>query len=331
LTTPAVLRRGDRGDAVRDLQERLLAVGHPVTADAKFGARTEAAVRAFQDARRLRVDGICGPQTWAGLVEAGLRLGDRLLFFRPQAMLRGDDVGELQRRLNALGFDAGREDAILGPETEHAIRQFQRNAGLTPDGIFGPETRATLDRLDALAGGSVAAVREREALRRGPHQLTGRKVYLAVEPGLAVLASAVAKGLHDAGATVVTDTTGENDSVLAAEANRFGADLFLAIRTGDHDPRCVYFSTPDFRSETGYRLAEHLDAELRVVLGRRGDAVGRSYPALRETRMAAVVCEVVPNDDAAALQALVTNNHAVAAAVVRGIRHGVEHPLDSPC
>jgi N-acetylmuramoyl-L-alanine amidase len=331
LSTPAVLRRGDRGDAVRDLQERLLALGSAVAVDAQFGERTEAAVRAFQESRRLRVDGICGPQTWAALVEAGLHLGDRLLFFRPQAMLRGDDVGELQRRLNALGFDAGREDAILGPETETAIRQFQRNAGLTADGIFGPETRATLDRLDALAGGSVAAVRERESLRRGPHHLTDRKVYLAVEPGLAALGSAVAKGLHDAGATVVTDTTGENDSVLAAEANRFGADLFLAIRSGDRDPRCAYFSTTAFRSEGGYRLAEHLDAELRVVLGRSGGAVGRSYPALRETRMAAVVCEVVPSDDASALQALVTNNHAVAAALVRGIRHGVERPLDSPC
>ena len=37
-------------------------------------------------------------------------------------MLRGDDVSELQRRLNALGFDAGREDGILGPETEAALR-----------------------------------------------------------------------------------------------------------------------------------------------------------------------------------------------------------------
>jgi N-acetylmuramoyl-L-alanine amidase len=329
LTSPAILRRGDGGDAVRELQDRLHAAGHPVVADARFGAATEAAVRAFQEARCLRADGVCGPQTWAALVEAAFRLGDRLLYLR-RPMLRGDDVGELQRRLNALGFDAGREDGILGPETEGAVRQFQRNAGLQPDGVFGPETRKALERLDALAAGSVAAVREREALRRGPHRLVGRKVYLAVEPGLAALASAVTKGLHDAGAIVVPDTSGEHDSVLAAEANRFGADLFLALRSGD-DRRCAYFSTTAFRSEAGYRLAEHLDAELRAVLGTAGGTVGRSYPALRETRMAAVVCEIVPAGDVHALQALIANTPAVAAAVVRGTRRGVERPLDAPC
>jgi N-acetylmuramoyl-L-alanine amidase len=144
------------------------------------------------------------------------------------------------------------------------------------------------------------------------------------------LGSAVAKGLREAGAVVISDSSGENDSVLAAEANRFGADLFLAIRSGDSDPRCAYFSTTAFRSEGGYWLAEHLDAELKVVLGVTAGTVGRSYPALRETRMAAVVCEVVTRDDASRLQALVANSHAIAAAIVRGTRRGVERPLDSP-
>ncbi|MCU1430087.1 MAG: putative peptidoglycan-binding protein [Actinomycetia bacterium] len=330
MNTPAVLRCGDGGDAVRDLQERLNAAGHPVTVDANFGPATEAAVRAFQTDRRLRADGISGPQTFSALVEAGFQLGDRMLYLR-QPMLRGDDVTELQRRLNGLGFDAGREDGILGPETERAIRQFQRDARLIPDGVFGPETRTRLQNWDALAGGSIASVREREDLRHGRHRLAGRKVYLAVEPGLAALASAVMKGLADAGADVVAETSVENDSVLAADANRFAADVFLAIRTGDAENRCSYFANAAFRSEAGYRLAEHLDAELQSVLGTTGGTIGRSYPALRETRMAAVVCEIVPRDDAAALQRLVARNHDVAMAIVRGVRQGVERPLDSPC
>jgi N-acetylmuramoyl-L-alanine amidase len=329
LNAPAVLRGGDRGEAVRDLQERLNAAGHPVTVDSCFGAQTEAAVRDFQATRCLREDGICGPQTWAALVESGFRLGDRMLC-RRRVMLRGDDVTELQRRLNALGFDAGREDGILGPETETAIRRFQREAGLTPDGIFGRETFKSLQQLDTLAGGDIAAVREREVLRRGPHSLTGRKVYLAVEPGLHALGTAVAKGFGTMGADVLPDFSGATDSVLAAEANRFGADLFLAVRTGDDLPRCAYFATTAFRSEGGYRVAEHLDAQLRGVLGETAGAVGRSYPALRETRMAAVVCEVAARDDRDAFHALITNSQAVAAAIVEGTRRGVETPLDLP-
>src|SRR5713101_1983249 len=111
---PAKLRHGSHGEAVRDLHARLASAGFFCAPDdpGEFGDGTTAAVRAFQDARGLRVDGIVGNQTWSTLVESGFSLGDRLLYFR-RPMLRGDDVTELQRRLNALGFDAGREDGIL--------------------------------------------------------------------------------------------------------------------------------------------------------------------------------------------------------------------------
>ncbi|HEX6312158.1 MAG TPA: peptidoglycan-binding protein, partial [Acidimicrobiia bacterium] len=175
MARPADLARGDRGEAVRDLQQRLAALGHDSTADepGEFGDATEAAVRAFQAARGLDVDGICGRHTWAGLVESGFALGDRMLYSR-RPMLRGDDVAELQRRLNALGFDAGREDGILGDRTASALTEFQRNTGLAADGICGPTTIAALDRVGGMAAGSVASVREREQLRRGPRRLGGR-------------------------------------------------------------------------------------------------------------------------------------------------------------
>src|SRR4029077_5089017 len=135
------LRPGASGEAVRDLQQRLAGSGHPPMGDepGAYGPGTQAAVRTFQLARGLRVDGVCGPQTWSALVEAGYHLGDRHLYLR-QPMLRGDDVGELQQRLGALGFDAGRTDGKLGPLTEAALRDFQRNAGLTVDGVCGPST-----------------------------------------------------------------------------------------------------------------------------------------------------------------------------------------------
>ncbi len=58
-----MLRPGSQGEAVRDLQVRLAAAGHAVgpAEIGRFDTATEAAVRAFQTARRLRVDGVVGP------------------------------------------------------------------------------------------------------------------------------------------------------------------------------------------------------------------------------------------------------------------------------
>lgn len=75
MSNQPVLRRGSSGDAVKDLQARLLALGADLGAfgekgdgiDGKFGAATERAVRAFQAAHGLAVDGVVGPKTWAAL------------------------------------------------------------------------------------------------------------------------------------------------------------------------------------------------------------------------------------------------------------------------
>jgi hypothetical protein len=61
------LRRGARGPDVARLQERLNAHGAALAVDGDFGPRTDAAVRAFQSAHGLVVDGIVGPLTWGAL------------------------------------------------------------------------------------------------------------------------------------------------------------------------------------------------------------------------------------------------------------------------
>jgi N-acetylmuramoyl-L-alanine amidase len=329
LTAQLLLRSGDSGAAVRDLQQRLAAAGEAVTVDATYGPQTEAAIRAFQEARGLRVDGVCGQETWGALIECGFRLGDRLLYLR-RPMLRGDDVVEAQRRLNALGFDAGREDGILGPETEEAIRQFQRNAGLAPDGVCGPATLAALDRLGGLSAGSVATVRERDELLRTPRQLHTHRLFLVTDPGLSVLGTSAARSLREAGARVVLDATGDDHSLLAAEANRFEADAFLALVIGSEPGcRCAYFSNQTFRSEGGFALAARLTEELRVVLDDIEEPIGRTYRLLRETRMAAVVCELAAADDSDGTASLVVRLPALSRALVDGLRRGIEEPLDS--
>jgi cell wall-associated NlpC family hydrolase len=64
VETPGLLQKGDRGEEVRRMQRRLQMHGFdPGPADGIFGSRTDAAVRAFQKAKRLEVDGIVGPKT----------------------------------------------------------------------------------------------------------------------------------------------------------------------------------------------------------------------------------------------------------------------------
>lgn len=63
-STGAVLKKGSRGSAVQELQRKLTALGYNTKGiDGVFGSNTEKAVRQFQKARGLVVDGIVGPAT----------------------------------------------------------------------------------------------------------------------------------------------------------------------------------------------------------------------------------------------------------------------------
>ena len=67
----ALLRQNDRlargriwlGSVVKNVQRGLVQAGHPMTADGKFGPKTMAAVKDFQDAHRLKPDGKIGFKT----------------------------------------------------------------------------------------------------------------------------------------------------------------------------------------------------------------------------------------------------------------------------
>jgi N-acetylmuramoyl-L-alanine amidase len=326
-----LLRTGARGEAVRDLQWRLGALGYGVGHDEPgvFGAATTAAVRAFQHDRGLQVDGIVGRHTWASLVESGFVLGDRLLYFR-QPMLRGDDVAELQRRLNSLGFDARRVDGIFGGDTHRALVDFQRSAGLVADGVCGARTITALDRVVPLADGSVAGARDRDELRHRPHGLDGRRVFVAAPPGFSVVGDAVVRGLGAAGAIAVLDSSGDDESLVARAANAFHADLCVCLgSTVDASPHCLYFETSGFRSEAGLVAATAIRDAIAPVLGSDVVVAGRAYPVLRETRMASVVCGLAVEGDAAALAVVVRRSGNLARAVVTGIRRAFE-PTEAP-
>ena len=281
---------GARGNHVRDLQRRLTAAGFdPGLADGRYGSRTAEAVAKFQGARGLDVDGICGPVTWGSLIEAGHHLGDRLLYLHTP-MLRGDDISEVQRRLGSLGFDAGRIDGILGPETASAVEEFQRNVGVVPDGICGRETIVALcglsDRLDHAH--SVHSLREQEVLRAAPPTLAGWRVAVGEQGGLDVVTAALRRILAEHGATVLT-VHDPDWSRHARQANAFGAGLYLGVMLRAVPSEVCFFATDGFESYPGHELADRIAGELAEP---GLEVRGMRLPVLRETKMPAVLCRL---------------------------------------
>ncbi len=282
-----------------ELRHRLGRLGLTTDEDplAFFGPATRAAVEAFQHRRGLRVDGRCGSQTWATLLEAGYRLGDRALF-RWTPMQRGDDVAELQQRLGALGFDSGRVDGIFGDNTVAGVRDFQRNVGISADGVVGPVTVGELLRMRARHRRTelVSTVRARERLRNTPPTLVGRHVALGGPGGLSSTLAAFRSALMEAGARV-TAMHHPDDSIQAQEANAGQADLLVGLRLDPDAAGCTtaYYAGYRTESEGGRRLAELIQAMVPVTLDvADGGCRGMSVPLLRETRMPAVMVELGP-------------------------------------
>ncbi len=287
---------GSTGEGVRDIQERLSALGHDCERDppGEFGESTLAAVRGFQSSRGLPVDGVIGQDCWRALYEAGYRLGDRLLFLR-RPMIRGDDVVELQLRLDALGFDCGKPDGIFGPQTEQGLRDFQLNRGLGIDGISGPEV---ITELRLVARGTMRAgrvvLREREWLRSRPSTMVGARVYFdpacrTQEEGAASweAAAAASVALQQRGGAPILSRGVDSvfpERVRARRANRMGADIIISFQLAEQAPGAInYFASPRSHSVAGKLIAECLAEVLSLTVA------GQATAILKETRSPAVV------------------------------------------
>jgi len=130
------LRRGQANEQVQTAQYLLSEHGHQIVADNIFGPKTDAAVRAFQSAAHLTVDGVVGPRTWGALivtVRRGSR-GDAVRGVQVQGSIRHEP-------------DPPAVDGIFGPVTESYVRGFQELLGMrfpadhvAVDGIVGPVT-----------------------------------------------------------------------------------------------------------------------------------------------------------------------------------------------
>ncbi|MBD2447537.1 peptidoglycan-binding protein [Nostoc sp. FACHB-152] len=145
------LIKGDEGEQVRNLQERLRVAGYYYgNATGVFGPITEEAVKRFQEAYKLSVDGIVGPATASKLPPAGVGYGEDPAPKRSadRDNLRRGDRGEavrvLQEQLIKVGYLQGEPNGYFGSYTSDAVRRFQADNYLAASGIAGPTTRARL-------------------------------------------------------------------------------------------------------------------------------------------------------------------------------------------
>lgn len=74
-----LLRKGDRGDAVKLLQHRLNLTGAILQEDGEWGVQTDQAVRLYQRVASLTVDGIVGPLTQRKLIQDAITIRAREL------------------------------------------------------------------------------------------------------------------------------------------------------------------------------------------------------------------------------------------------------------
>lgn len=159
-STPATdntLRSGSEGSEVKELQYRLKELGYYTgSRDGAYGAKTEAAVAAFQANNGLKADGIAGPDTLERLysssaVKAGSSAGSpapdssasTVTLKTNQTLRPGDSssqVRALQVRLTELGYYTNTNDGAYGYGTRQAVLAFQKNNQLTQDGIAGQQT-----------------------------------------------------------------------------------------------------------------------------------------------------------------------------------------------
>jgi peptidoglycan hydrolase-like protein with peptidoglycan-binding domain len=130
------------GPKVAAVQVALKRVGlYNTTVDGVRGPLTKAAIVRFQRRRGLSVDGVVGPQTRRAFGKRGRPA------FGSRTMKRGDrgwDVAAMQYILARRGYPPGAIDAVFGPMTDRALRNFQSALGLSADGLAGPATIAGL-------------------------------------------------------------------------------------------------------------------------------------------------------------------------------------------
>ena len=150
------LRKGSKGSEVTRLQNALKSLGYyNIAVDGIYGKGTVAAVKAFQSAKGLSVDGVAGPKTLTKLYESAgsgsqaqntpqPQTGSSSQYATLSSGSKGSAVSALQKKLKALGYYTMSVDGAYGKGTTAAVKAFQSAEGLTANGIADSLTQERL-------------------------------------------------------------------------------------------------------------------------------------------------------------------------------------------
>jgi N-acetylmuramoyl-L-alanine amidase len=317
------LRHGATGSAVAEVRRMLASIGLLDNTDPErfetFDEATELAVRHFQQRRGISVDGKVGTETYAALTGAHWRLGDRVLAHEAGQPLIGDDVTELQTKLIELGYPLTRADGVFELATADALRRFQREYGLVPDGICGPGTLRALRQLGRrVVGGRPQLLRDMVAVAESGPSLLGKRIVLdpghgGDDPGVEADGLTEAELVWDLASRLEGRLTAlgvqswltrgphnaRSEEERAALANDVSADLVVSLHSdGSSSPLAngiatYYYGAGESTSTIGERLADLALREL-VARTRMGNnrIHGKTWGLLRLTRMPAVRVEL---------------------------------------
>lgn len=159
------IKLGSKGSDVKKAQQLLIAKGYScgvAGADGDFGAATYNAVKKFQAANGLEVDGIVGAKTWAALLKTEQTEPEKEPEKEPEEPVaptgstctvelpiikqgdKGFTVVAVQMLLSKHDFSVKYTDGDFGPDTLAKVKAFQKAKGLTADGVVGAKTWAAL-------------------------------------------------------------------------------------------------------------------------------------------------------------------------------------------
>ena len=188
-STSTTLKSGSEGTSVKRLQQRLKDLGYYTgSVDGKYGGGTEQAVRDFQTAHKLSVDGKAGSRTQQTLYSdnakkktastptakpsgssssggnkpaASTSNANSYTNGKTDIYLKlgssGSQVKILQNRLIFLGYLSGTADGEFGETTEAGVIAFQKRNDIYADGVAGPTTLSKLYSSSAKKASSVVA------------------------------------------------------------------------------------------------------------------------------------------------------------------------------